>query len=203
MCTRREILNAADTLFAREGFDATSIRDIAQLTGLNKSLVHYHYKNKEDLLVNLLDQYYAKLFQSLQEALLEPGSFKERVLNLVNRYGDFLAQNKNFSRIFQREAAGGKHVSRIRTHMLPFFNMGVAMLQQAYPCTHSGPMAAEHLLVSIYGMIVTYFSYSEVLEPLFGPESMSEASLNQRKIHLQHVLNLIFYALETQEKQPD
>lgn len=203
MCTRREILNAADTLFAKDGFDATSIRDIAELTGLNKSLVHYHYKSKEDLLVSLLDHYYEKLFQTLREALQQQGSFKERVMGLVIRYGDFLAQNNNFSRIVQREAGGGKHAARIRTHMLPFFKMGVALIQQAYPHTRSGAMAAEQLLISIYGMIVTYFSYTEVLEPLIGPDPLSAASLSQRKRHLEQVLNLLFDALDAQEKQPD
>lgn len=201
MCTRRQILDAADTLFGKDGFDATSIRDIAEFTGLNKSLIHYHYKSKDDLLNHLLDQYYEKLFQTLQRSLHTSGTFRERLTCLINNYFDFLAQHKSFSRIVQREASGGKHLERIQTHMLPFFNIGIAMIQQMYPATRTGSLRAEQLLISIYGMIVSYFSYSTVLEPLVGQNPLSEANLYNRKQHIQRMLNVILDALDDQENK--
>src|SRR6266403_4012009 len=47
--TRRVILNAALTEFAEKGFDAASIRVIADRTGLQHPLITYHFRNKDIL----------------------------------------------------------------------------------------------------------------------------------------------------------
>src|SRR5260221_3611728 len=47
--TRRVILNAALTEFAEKGFDAASIRVIAERTGLQHPLITYHFRNKDIL----------------------------------------------------------------------------------------------------------------------------------------------------------
>jgi AcrR family transcriptional regulator len=49
--TREEILGAARLLFARHGYQATTMRAIAAQAGVNAALVHHYYGNKEQLLV--------------------------------------------------------------------------------------------------------------------------------------------------------
>jgi len=48
--TRTRILNAARELFASDGFDATTVRDIAQKVGLTDAALYYHFKNKREIL---------------------------------------------------------------------------------------------------------------------------------------------------------
>ncbi len=43
------ILDAAETVFARSGYDGASLREIAGLAGVAQALIHYHFKNKEHL----------------------------------------------------------------------------------------------------------------------------------------------------------
>jgi AcrR family transcriptional regulator len=45
-----EILDAAQTIFAREGFQGTTIRAIAREAGCDSSLIYYHFENKESML---------------------------------------------------------------------------------------------------------------------------------------------------------
>lgn len=47
--TRQQILDAATCIFAREGFDAASMADIAEQANLKKALVQYHFETKENL----------------------------------------------------------------------------------------------------------------------------------------------------------
>ena len=47
---RDAILTAAETLFSTSGFDAVSIRDIAQKAGANPGSITYHFKSKDGLL---------------------------------------------------------------------------------------------------------------------------------------------------------
>ncbi|WP_125611082.1 TetR family transcriptional regulator [Specibacter cremeus] len=47
--TRQGILAAARTLFARQGFEATSLREIARTAGVDPAMVHHYFDGKEDL----------------------------------------------------------------------------------------------------------------------------------------------------------
>lgn len=47
--SKEDILDAAEKLFARLGFDGASMREIAQAAGVAQALLHYHFKTKEGL----------------------------------------------------------------------------------------------------------------------------------------------------------
>jgi AcrR family transcriptional regulator len=51
--TRARILAAALRLFADKGYDATSLQDIADETGLTKQAVYYHFKGKGEILAGI------------------------------------------------------------------------------------------------------------------------------------------------------
>src|SRR6516225_11919438 len=48
--TQRAIVDTAAELFARDGFGATSLDDIAAVLGVTKGALYYHVKNKEEIL---------------------------------------------------------------------------------------------------------------------------------------------------------
>ena len=52
--TREKILQAAFTVLSRQGYENTSIKDIAEEAGVAQGLVHYHYKSKQQLVVEVL-----------------------------------------------------------------------------------------------------------------------------------------------------
>lgn len=54
--TRESIVSAAELLFARHGYAATSMRDITEAAGVNIAAVNYHFGSKERLLIEILDQ---------------------------------------------------------------------------------------------------------------------------------------------------
>lgn len=51
----RTILDKACMLFARKGYDGTSLTDIAEAAGLTRAAVYYYFKNKEALLEAIID----------------------------------------------------------------------------------------------------------------------------------------------------
>lgn len=192
---RAEILKAADQLFGKQGFDATSTREIAERSGVNKALIHYHFKNKDALLESVLDQYYQKLAGVLLAVINRPGSAEQNLHLLIDLYLDFLSENLNFSRIVQRESAGGKHLSRIQKHLVPIFQAGSRLVQGAYPESKSGELSARHLIISFYGMIVSWFTYSRVIEHLLDKDPLGKKELELRRRHLHRMLELILEPL--------
>jgi TetR/AcrR family transcriptional regulator len=194
---RDKILDAADDLFGEIGFDAATTREIAQRSGVNKALIHYHFQSKERLLENLLERYYDALFVLCAQSFAADGSPREKLLRLLDVYSDFLSANLNFSRIVQREASGGKHMELIQKRMLPIFDLGAKFLHAGYPATKKGAMTADHLMVSFYGMIVGYFTFSGILGRLRQADPLDKKNLSRRKKHLTAMAEIILDSLET------
>lgn len=48
--TKEKILETSTELFSKKGFDSTSIDEIAREAGINKALIYYYFKSKEDIL---------------------------------------------------------------------------------------------------------------------------------------------------------
>ncbi len=55
MSTKEKILDAALTLFAENGYDGTSVEQIAGIVGIKAPSLYKHYKGKEDILNALID----------------------------------------------------------------------------------------------------------------------------------------------------
>lgn len=55
------IVNASIQLFSEKGYDATRVNEIADAAGVNKALIYYYFKSKEDILDYLLHTFYENL----------------------------------------------------------------------------------------------------------------------------------------------
>ena len=65
--TRDRILDVALELFSRQGYEGTSIRDIAERMSITKAAVYYHFPAKEELLTDLLTPATARVSRVLEE----------------------------------------------------------------------------------------------------------------------------------------
>lgn len=66
---REDVLNKALGLFWKKGFADTSVQDLEKATGVNKSGLYSEFKDKEDLYLCTLNQYFAQ--SPAQELLLK------------------------------------------------------------------------------------------------------------------------------------
>lgn len=196
LSAREKILRAAEALFGGVGYAAASTREIAERSGVNKALIHYHFRSKQALFAEVLERYYDELERVLRSALSGPGGLRERLERVLSAYVVFLARHQNFMRMVQREAAGGAHLPRIVARMVPLFQTGVATIQEGYPASRSGALSAPQLLTSFYGMIVAYFTYSPVLRQLLGEDPFSPSRLAAFQRHLFRLLGLVTRELE-------
>lgn len=69
--TKKRILKVAEKLFSENGFDATSVDKIAKTAKVNKALIYYHFKNKNDIAVsmfkNIIDELTHGVGSSLED----------------------------------------------------------------------------------------------------------------------------------------
>jgi len=59
--TRNQVLEAAAQAFAAKGFPAVTILDVAEITGMTKGAVYFHYSNKEALALAVAEEFYRRL----------------------------------------------------------------------------------------------------------------------------------------------
>ena len=188
--TKLKILEAADGLFGEKGFDVTTTRDIAARSGVNKALIHYHFGTKDELLEALLEEHYGRLGEALRAALGRRPGLRAQVEDLLDAYADYLARHRSFTRIVQREVASGRHVERIVERTLPLFSLGVRWLDGALKRPPKD-LDATQLLTTFYGLVVTWFTYGEVLARLTGKDPFSPPALAARKRHVKKVASLL------------
>ncbi|MBN2541485.1 TetR/AcrR family transcriptional regulator [bacterium] len=93
--TKRDIiLKAAEKLFSAKGFDATTVDEIAHEAGVNKALLYYYFKNKSDIMEQLIDNFVTlsvgfkeKVLSKFQDInLLESNTSTTELLNEMLEY---------------------------------------------------------------------------------------------------------------------
>jgi len=87
---RTRLLNAAVRVFDRKGYAAASVREVAEMAGVTKPAVYYHFGSKEGLLLAILDQAMRDVDAALERAVLRDGTARSRILALCeDTYGLF------------------------------------------------------------------------------------------------------------------
>ncbi len=88
--TKEKILDAAERLFAENGFEATSLRDITREAGVNLAAVNYHFHSKDDLIRTIFSRHVMQVNQRrlelLEAELAAAGEGRPSVENLVRAF---------------------------------------------------------------------------------------------------------------------
>ena len=71
--TRERILDIALELFINQGYDKTSLRDIAERLGITKAALYYHFERKQDILLELHLRLHALGREGLEQLELPGG----------------------------------------------------------------------------------------------------------------------------------
>ena len=80
---REKILAAAVQLFAEFGYHASSMRDIARVTGIQAASIYYHYANKQALLVEIMDTHMRNLNANLEGIVQKQAPIRQRLREAI------------------------------------------------------------------------------------------------------------------------
>jgi AcrR family transcriptional regulator len=78
-------LEAAKHLFMRDGFRGISMRQIAEAVGVTKAALYYHFRDKEELFVAIVEQYLLAMTGMIDQVVATPADAREQVSELVRR----------------------------------------------------------------------------------------------------------------------
>ena len=112
---RDAILDTSATLFSEHGYKAVSIRDIAQACGMTNAALYYHFKNKEDLFLAMLQRDHEQTLEALRAAANGPGDLRADLKRLVAQYAAITCQRRQSFQTLRRDLS---NVEDVRGHKL-------------------------------------------------------------------------------------
>ena len=107
--TRERILDVAADLFVEQGYDKTSLREIAQRVGFTKAALYYHFASKADILVAL----HMRMHRLIDDAVAELGDDPVTMAaweKFLDRCLEKLESNRNLFVMHQRNTAAVQQV---------------------------------------------------------------------------------------------
>jgi AcrR family transcriptional regulator len=116
--TRERILDIALELFADQGYDKTSLRDIAARLGTTKAALYYHFERKEDILMELHLRLHALGREALEQLeQLEDGQARADAWpGLVDHFIDQVLENRDLVLLHQRNHSALEELTNNERH---------------------------------------------------------------------------------------
>jgi AcrR family transcriptional regulator len=118
---QKQILDAAITEFARNGFHATRMEDIARASGMSKGAVYLYYKSKDAIITALLRMLFSWELRGARAIVEGEGSAAERLLAITRMFADELDRMKVAMPILMEFYAVAFRQSAVRDYLSQFY----------------------------------------------------------------------------------
>ncbi len=100
---REQILEVAERLFYHRGFQATTLDVIAEELGVTKPFIYYHFENKRDILLHLLERTMGKSHSVFEGVDVENGAPEDILKELVKRFALVVIETRVSTAMFWRD----------------------------------------------------------------------------------------------------
>lgn len=185
-----QILQAAEELFLNNGFVGTSTTDIAKRVGCNQALVHYYFRTKENLFLQVFMAKLDMILKTLQQPLLkQDADFFDKLRNAISAYFDFLANDTRLPYFVINEMLGNKdRLSLVYEHFMRntmrnnVFGIIDNVVQSAVEKRIIRPISTVHFILDIVSLTVFNFIALPIYSDVSGCTDEERRSfLEQRK----------------------
>jgi len=190
-------LNAAVAEFAEHGIAGARTDAIARAAHVNKALLYYYFKDKDALYEAVLDHVFGGLRARVMPVLERELPPRQKMLEYLGTYFDYIAANPRFPRVVQgewvRSGAGTARMQRVaKKYFLPIFEKLVAVLREGIAAGEFRAVNPMDFVPSIAAVIVFYFTAAPLMKMLMNVDPLSEGRIRERRAF---VLDFISAAL--------
>jgi AcrR family transcriptional regulator len=188
--TRDKILKAAQKLFARNGYDGTTTKELAEKSGIAEGTLFRHFPNKKAILVEVATQGWVDLLTDLLTELSEIASYEaisqvmyKRMLRLGDNY-DMMRVCFMEVQLHQdlRERIQSEVVEKMTDVAEAFFQ--TAMERGVY--RKMNPRVIAQVFLGMF--VVAGFSHETIAQPGASPAEVKEMAEGLADIFLNGVL---------------
>ena len=189
------ILEAATAEFAARGYFGARTQAIANAAGVNKAMLHYYFRSKENLYGDVIKAAFARILSQVGEAWLYKAPLRTRLQGVVDSYMDNYERNPGFLKILLREVVdGGERFRKIFKEMRdkdPLFAEFTPMdlVHRVADELGLSPSETVHLIINLIGMCVISFTSPPILDSLLNFDvSDFRRFLEQRRVAIKSMM---------------
>tara|TARA_R110002049_G_scaffold49591_6_gene141742 strand:- start:105 stop:728 length:624 start_codon:yes stop_codon:yes gene_type:complete len=170
--TRELILDAAENLFASQGYGATTIKQVAERVGVKGPALYKHFAGKRALFEEVLERLFTPFLSLIESAAVSGGNLDAMLRQHL--------LNPNASRIVQHATlSGGEDLALlVERWYQPFFDdvPGTPSAQRdSTPAAGFTPVA----VMALHSMLLGYITLAPLHRSIFGLEPLSDAPLQE------------------------
>jgi AcrR family transcriptional regulator len=188
-------LDAAERLFAEQGYEATSLNQVGAAAGVSRGTPGYFFRSKQELYQAVLDRSFAEVRDAVRagrERALASNEDHETILaGAVSDYFDFLGARPNFVRLIEREALNGSRLANGVSHMSAG-QEALAAISAELGLDDAPSGQAAQLLLSIIALCWFPMIHARTVAPAVGVRVEEPGDLERRK---RHVVGLVLHGL--------
>ena len=174
---RTHILAIASDIFYRKGFAGARMQEIADLAGLNKAMLHYYFKTKEQLFDTVFQQALGVFLGGVAQVLNTDLPLQQKVNDYVDYCVDALQANPAVAVFIIHELQ--QHPDRLTTQ---FADYSLANLQIFRQQAAAVGLNADHLFTNMVALCVYPFLARPLLQHLLQQtDEEYQAFLQERK----------------------
>ncbi len=167
---RAKILNAAEDRFAWQGYDATSLAEIAGAAGITKAVIYEHFGSKTEIYIAVLEQRTSELVAMVYErmdALDESSSAEDSLRTALDSFFAFVEERPSAWKLLFRDPPAEPAIAEACAALREKASAAVAERLRRHPAaqaaglTVSDPeitLAAEFLIAGMVGVASRWYS---------------------------------------------
>ncbi len=204
------ILNAAGDVFIEKGLSGARMQEIADRAGINKTLLHYYFRTKENIYSRILEKVFATFFAQIEEAFGDGNSFAAVLRQFIDRLLELLAANPRVPLFLMQELAHGGTVARdILVKTLAHQRMTlpkrlVALIKREQRAGQLGPVDPIQFMITVLGSCIYFFVAEPIIREVLASIQPAkpfdrQAFLAQRRHSL---FDVLYYGVKKREQSP-
>src|SRR5580692_497080 len=191
--TRRKLLLAAEQTFARDGYEAARLEDIAARAGYTRGAFYANFDSKEDIFFALLEQTVARRIAEVNELLERHDNPQQRLRALREHYAQIAKDRRLALLSLEFKLFAVRHPeahARLRARQRGLRSCGGDILRRVMKSLGRSLPISSAAAATALGA----FSHAMLLEHLVDSSSLSDAEIR-------HLLGLFFDAVVASQKQ--
>jgi AcrR family transcriptional regulator len=173
--TRKKLLTAAERIFARTGYEAARLEDIAAAAGYTRGAFYANFDSKEDIFFALLEAWISEKISALTSLLTQLDSREARVSALRQHYLEMAYDRRMVLLSLEYKLFAVRHPeahARIRARQERLKECGAEILKLV-----SGPRSHVGISNRAAATALGGLSHSLLLERLVNPGSVSDKEI--------------------------
>jgi len=169
--TENQIFEAALKVFHKKGLAGARMQEIADEAGINKSMLHYYFRNKEQLFAQIFKLSYKRFMDSILPTLNEQNTWEEKIPGIIEHYANVMQTNPDLAMFVINELRQSpqEFINMVKTNSF-LDSVLIAQLREAIQKGEIRPVHPIQIWITIISGIIFPFIAEPMIKATIGTQ---------------------------------